>query len=942
MTNQAQPGDWPCFRCDSELSGHQLLAGAIQHPSVIARYTLGGSVFHAERMFLHGEPLLLMLWGGVLHCLRLDGTLCWKSIPMGFEGVIAVDDLDNDGTLEVVLTNGRTIAVLSANDGRVLWQEYLGPPYSAGFMPTGVLVHHFPKIGSGKQLAVGLLSSKEVLLYDFTLGASNPRRLHTLWMDDFFHPTLLACDVDGDGDDELIVTKYAAIYTFDPLTGELKSACHWSSGGTPKRNYGLFVARDLCGTGSLDFAVLSNRVSKHLAVVANDGRGQLSIGWDRFIEHIYPTDSRELRYTFNSCTDIDGDEQTEIVISTFNEIGDAAWHLEILDARTGLLRLDCKGLMLHGVQQDPQGGWVILASHQTERQPREFTTIGAYRYDGVKLHTIWELTDGAFVGRFCGHTATTSVFRSELPPEDEVWAVLVNGVFTIPILLRDRTLRLFQEHQDVPDGYHNSWRWHPTFVAQNVAALLLCGDLDEDQNTEFLISCWDGTCQILSADGVCVSSWRTGLRLRPGTGPYYLSRPMQTPTVASINHDRFCVVPDGGNNVHLLKWKPELGAFCSDKALTGRGRVGPEETFHSADVLMLGGRLLIPLSRVGEGRSALQLHEIGGINGGEQRDIPCDDFPASPAQPSGRIGLSEFVHIEVGGQALWVVAGYASASMNSERMVAVEPATASSLWAQLLIGAGEEGRGFGPWNALSALRKTDGTTSLLFLAKDTVCEVDAATGQCIYPPWQLRPFNIADMNRRGLTMDDFAAYGALIPCDVDSDGAKEYLVAGAYGGVGVINPDHTVRWWITAPLSSLCGSLPGIVDVDGDSFPEIGLSYANGDFVCLRASDGLEKWRVHLGSQASSVITCDINGDGRPEFVLSTQGGELIAIGVASNGVGIVQWRMKFGYTLGQPIAADINGDGKSEVILVSGEGEIVVVGNIIPNNVAPLTGYGC
>ena len=119
---------------------------------MIARYPLGGPVFHAESFLLDGQPLLLMLWGGVLHCLRLDGSIRWKSIPMGFEGVIGVDDLDNDGRLEVVLTNGRTIAVLAADSGALLWQEYLGPPYSAGVMPTGALIHHFPQLGTGKQL----------------------------------------------------------------------------------------------------------------------------------------------------------------------------------------------------------------------------------------------------------------------------------------------------------------------------------------------------------------------------------------------------------------------------------------------------------------------------------------------------------------------------------------------------------------------------------------------------------------------------------------------------------------------------------------------------------------------------------------------------------------------------------------------------------------------
>lgn len=924
MTTQPPPGDWPSFRHDPELSGHQPLAGAIQHPAVIARYPIRGPVFHAEPFVLRGEPLLLMLWGGSLHSLRLDGTLRWKSIPMGFEGVVAVDDLDNDGRVEIALTNGRTLAVLDAESGAVLWQEYLGPPYSAGFMPTGALVHHFPQIGHGKQLAIGLLSSKEVLLYDFTPGASNPRRLHTLWMDDFFHPTLLACDVDGDGRDELVVTKYAAIYTFDPLTGAQKSACHWSSGGSAKRNYGLFVARELCGTGRLDFAVLSNRVSKHLAVVSNNGRGELSIAWDRFIEHIYPTDHQELRYSFNSCADLDGDRQMEIVVSTFNTLGDGAWHLEILDARSGTVRLDCKGLMLHGVQKNSRGEWMILASHQTARQPMEFATIGAYCYDGRGLRMVWELGEGAFVGRFCGHDSTTSVFRSELPPEDEVWAVPVDGLLTVPILEKDGTLRLFQEHRD-------GWKWHATFAAGNVAALLLCQDLDGDQRTELLLSCWDGTCQILRADGTIASSWQTGLRLRPGTGPYYLSRPMQTPTVASIGGDCFCAVPDGGNGIHLLKWSCEAEGLVANSVLAGRGRIGPEETFHSADFTMRSNRWTLPLITVGGGRSALRLHEVGPCaeeERGKEEIIRCDEFPAVPAQPPGRIGLSEFAFVEAGNRQWWVLSGYASASMNSERTLAVEASPPHTLlWQRELIGEGEEGRGFGPWSALSVAEKRDGRTSLLFLAKDTVCEVDAATGRFLVPPWQLRQYNTAQMNQRGLTMDDFAAYGALVPCDVDGDGVQEYLVAGAYGGVGVINADHTMRWWITAPLSSLCGSFPGIADVDGDRLPELGLSYANGDFVCLRSSDGLEKWRVHLGSQATGVITCDSDGDGRPEFVLATQGGELVAVGVASNGVGIVRWRMKFGYTLGQPIAADINGDGNSEVILVSGEGEVIVVG---------------
>jgi outer membrane protein assembly factor BamB len=215
---------------------------------------------------------------------------------------------------------------------------------------------------------------------------------------------------------------------------------------------------------------------------------------------------------------------------------------------------------------------------------------------------------------------------------------------------------------------------------------------------------------------------------------------------------------------------------------------------------------------------------------------------------------------------------------------------------------------------------------IYFLAKDTVCAVDAGTGMLLHDPWQLRPFNTAHLRRRGKTMDDFTAYGSLVPLDVDNDGIMEWVVAANYGGFGVINADHLMRWWLSAPLSTLTGGFPGIADVDGDGLPELGFSYADGDFVCLRGDTGEEKWRLHLGGNAADVVTCDIDGDGRPEFILATAQGELIAIGVSTSGCGLVKWRLDFGYSLGPPAIADTTGRGESDILVVCGDGYLYCV----------------
>jgi outer membrane protein assembly factor BamB len=78
-----------------------------------------------------------------------------------------------------------------------------------------------------------------------------------------------------------------------------------------------------------------------------------------------------------------------------------------------------------------------------------------------------------------------------------------------------------------------------------------------------------------------------------------------------------------------------------------------------------------------------------------------------------------------------------------------------------------------------------------------------------------------------------------------------------------------------------------------------------------------------LGSVSTGMATCDIDGDGRAELIVSTREGLLYCIGSASNGSGLVKWSLDLGYSLGPPIVADFDGDGASEILVVSGDGHL-------------------
>jgi len=188
------------------------------------------------------------------------------------------------------------------------------------------------------------------------------------------------------------------------------------------------------------------------------------------------------------------------------------------------------------------------------------------------------------------------------------------------------------------------------------------------------------------------------------------------------------------------------------------------------------------------------------------------------------------------------------------------------------------------------------------------------------PDWEFTKERQADF---GSEKDPFTAYGSPIVLEEGS----AVLVAGCFGGFGLLRKDDGIAWWKRAPFTDTMLRLPGIADLTGDGRLAVGTCHANGIFECLDAGTGATLWELDLGSTTSDVASGDIDGDGKEEFITGTTDGRLIAIGVDGSGRGILRWSLDLGFALGSPVIADVDGDGEAEILIVSGEGNLVCVG---------------
>jgi hypothetical protein len=928
------PGQWHMYRRDHTLCARSPLAGEISLPEVRWSFPLGGSENECIPVPRpDGTSDLLFAYGGCV--LRTDGAgrRIWKSPSCGINAIGAVEDLDGEGDLEIVCSSGYEVIVLAAESGAVLMRHYVGFPLSSGTQASTLLCHRFDASSRGMHVIAPLMSAKEVLVFDFRRNRRGALA-RTLWMDDAFHPTVAAADMDGDGVDELVVSKLCGLYVFDVLTGVMKRSFRWTSGLERHRNYGLLQLVDLDGDGAREVVIVAERVARHMAVIGNDGAGNMSLLWDRFVEFIYPEDSTELRHTGNSVADVDGDGRPELVVSLFNARGDGRWWLEVLDPLTGALKYEMPDRYLWGVR-DLNGDGVpeILTGAERKRNPAPFSAVEVLSLVGLQRSVLWSCDNAHFAGRGLRPSGWKSNFRPVQFGHDETWTTGGEaGESFFLFSAGDGVRRSLAEVSLVRGPASVRSVILPPGVEYIMSAL---ADVDGDGVPEAVLSGNDGGILVVRRGTEISAAWHAGLRIQ--LEGYSAARPGPSPVVYRDEKEKtpLITVPDNTNVIHQLRVSPGGRAVAELWRKRVRGWMGYDNCFHSAYVRDVDG----------DGQ-----YEVMGVNsaGTECSELmalsPAGDvkrswtFPGVPPPGPPRVGLYEWVVVGDGPRKTITGSSYASGSMNSEQTVTLDLG-GNEIWRKEQYGEGEWGRGVGPWSSFSVLANADGREDLLFLAKDLLCRADAATGLWRRDPWILWRATNSVMNQPewdftkdrqadfGTVRDPFTAYGSPILVDVDGDGTKEILVGGCFGGFGVLRQDYSVLWWKRTPFTDMMLRHPGVADVNGDGRLCIGACHSDGVFTCLEGSSGKELWSIDLGSTTSDVVSCDIDGDGKEEFIAGATDGRLLAIGSDGAGRGVIRWSLDLGFALGNPVIADADGDGKAEVLVVCGDGSLVCIG---------------
>ncbi|MCL4691625.1 MAG: hypothetical protein KJ060_03840, partial [Candidatus Hydrogenedentes bacterium] len=405
----AAPGDWPEPRQNPHLTGIQPLPGAMQTaPEVFTQFDLGRTPPGVTPVTLpNGSVVGLALVAGRLMCFEQTGALRWESHPPGlnFSTIVTTEDLNGDGSMEILLKAGRpaepygAAALVALDDGNLLWRYDVDPMSYAWYLYAD---HYLPD-RQDKQLVVimhGYPPDEEngyIAFFRFDETEPQPTQQWRYDFDDYTcFPSLLRTDLDGDGIQELAVETHSRMWFFDVVSGEMKHFAQWDVSPANVRSYGLVKFVDLNEDGREDFLCIANFAQHHEVLLNVDGKLEKawSYGWPESVT----TGKIVTTWPEPPDVDVDGDGDREIVVSMYNSEDDNAWLTRVYDAVTGELQYRIPGVIAVSTSDiNGDGSWDILAN--VSKDPTRADLDGAQLISCAGgVTTLWENADVTAVG----------------------------------------------------------------------------------------------------------------------------------------------------------------------------------------------------------------------------------------------------------------------------------------------------------------------------------------------------------------------------------------------------------------------------------------------------------------------------------------------------------------------------------------------------------------
>ncbi|MEZ4398583.1 MAG: VCBS repeat-containing protein [Kofleriaceae bacterium] len=217
----AARADWPAAHHDARRTGQASSPANLTTPAPYWRHYLGG-VFDPTMAMPVGTDDVAYIGAGRLQVLSAQGVPRWRSENLGLVKLVALADLDGDGTDELIVRSSSQVFVFDPTTGARLWDEPAGEMGTIG----DVRVTDLDGRG-GLELAIQECYCCQIqnlttpgIIYRFDSGWATPTRVWTLPSSACAGSRQMQfADVTGDAAPDFVLSTHTEIKLLDGRTG---------------------------------------------------------------------------------------------------------------------------------------------------------------------------------------------------------------------------------------------------------------------------------------------------------------------------------------------------------------------------------------------------------------------------------------------------------------------------------------------------------------------------------------------------------------------------------------------------------------------------------------------------------------------------------------------------------------------------------------------------
>lgn len=896
ITVPGASGDWPQWRGGPQQTGYQSLPGRITLPYQIASYDIGG-VLTAEQMFFTHDaeqrPMTVIAPSGSISAYRGDGTLIWTRTGLPHATLVGTYDFHHDGHLELLTCapggGPSWLRILSLDTGAVLWSS---PTYDGA---VGAVKAADVDGDGAVDLVWAPAASSDVRAYSFVNGFNDVAPMWETTIDDYvsdpysYSPMVIG-DIDGDGEQEIIITggrhRVSAIELAGRNGAIIARQDYFSEelGGRLQEGGGLnqlLQLRDIDGDGKSEIVMVSAYGSADVYMFQGIAVLRPPEFGAALIRDCYPAGPR---YAGGALRDFDGDGVDDLVVSQWN-VQTHTNQLQLVDLMNMQTKATADGYLVLGIVSDAAGAPIILARASASESGGDNNGLTAFEIRDGNFHELWSVD---FAGLFYGlieHDPRQNVDNPGL----QAITFDATGDGGSDLLLRSGN---GVEARDVRTGR-------------------VVGSYGEQQGEPVSFvkrSAVDDSLFVMFTDG-------NASILAPGFSPAAnLKVPGYLRLFATNNHGGAVAMAadldgDGRNEIY---------ASTSSNNLL---RIDVASAKPSGAVVFQGTVPLQPVAVRDE--HSLLLKSCGSIDNICRLSDGLLSWNISLPDDAG--GAAIPTSINIGRRSASEQTIFTSGSNVAPLPVhAYDAKTGEHLWTSEYGTAGDGTFAVFDFNH-------DGVDDVAFNSTtDKAIVINGIDGSLLSAPALLPPYGVLG----------YVDYNG-VPVAIDVDGSAYVLDVEDNAHIALLRPAA-----IAGGMSEVIWAEPqAAIDDERRSMAAVAPDLVLGAIVAtgsrrgvLLARDimsGRELWRHELyhGAFATSdeehalgsVIAVDVDGQNGPEFVVGSDDGYLYAVNAWS---GKLVWSMNLGYPAGDPIAADVDGDGASEIIIAAADGKLHVIGN--------------